>query len=114
MRTRFSSGQLEHALAQLPRPLRALLTTCTADAPPEEKRHDVDGDVTTRLGRLESRIELLADTVSELAHGLEASPLDEPNGERAAKAASSVRRRLLDRGSVTVTVHEQAEATAVP
>lgn len=113
LRARFSPGQFEHVSAQLPRPLRALLTTYTADAPPDERRRVDRHEDGSRLRRLEDRVELLTDAVSELAHGLETNPLDEPDGARATRTASSVRRLLLDRGARTDTTNEPA-GTATP
>lgn len=98
LRDRFSPGQLDHTLAQLPQPLRALLTTHAADVPPGDgARHGAELDDHARLQRLERTVTLLVDAMSELAHGLETNPLDEPEGERAARTASEVRRLLLGR-----------------
>lgn len=90
LRDLFSPGQLDHALAQLPRPLRALLTT-GIDGTPAGDGHGP----TSRLVRLEHTVALLAEAVRELAHGLEASPLDEPDDARAANAARAVHQLLL-------------------
>lgn len=109
LREQFSPGQLEHVLAQLPRSLRVLLTTHTADVPPDGDQHDDD----SRVRWLEDRVELLIDALSELAHGLEINPMDEPDGERAAKTAGAVRRLLLDQGTrLSAANNEPANASA--
>jgi len=43
-------------------------------------------------------VELLTEAVTELAHGLEPSPMDEPDGERGAMAARAVHQLLLTGG----------------
>jgi uncharacterized protein (DUF2267 family) len=84
----FSPGQLDHALAQLPEPLRTLLTA-GEDGPAAGTTRGA------RLDRLERSVELLTEAVAELARGLEANPLDEPDSGRGAKAARMVHQLLL-------------------
>jgi hypothetical protein len=92
------------------------MTVSTADALSDEhrpdERHDVPQDDVSRLRRLEERVELLTDAVSELAHGLETNPLDEPDGERVTTAARDVRRILLDRRAQAAAADELADGPA--
>lgn len=96
----FSPGQLDHALAPLPQPLRTFLTA-SLSASEAHARPAGDGRAETdaRLRRLEQAVELLTRAVTELAHGLEPNPLDEPDQERGAKAARAVHQLLLTRVS---------------
>ena len=89
----FSPGQLDHALAALPLRLRDRLTEPDGAAPDR----DAPGAGSARLGQLEHTVDLLTRAVTELAHGLEPNPLDQPNGERAARAARAVHQLLLTR-----------------
>jgi uncharacterized protein (DUF2267 family) len=92
LRDLFSPGQLDNALAPLPRPLRAALNAHAGDSA-QTTGHDLD----SRVERLERAVELLTEAVTELTRGLEGTPLDEPNDERVAKAARAVHQLLLAR-----------------
>jgi uncharacterized protein (DUF2267 family) len=92
LRDLFSPGQLDNALAPLPRPLRAVLNANGGDVV-QATGHDLD----SRVERLERAVDLLTKAVTELTRGLEGTPLDEPNDERVAKAARAVHQLLLAR-----------------
>ncbi len=89
----FSAGQLDHVLSQLPQSVLAELTNG------EQARQSNQQSPTGRLDRLERAVEVLTEAVTELAHGLETSPLDEPDGKRDAKAARAVHQLLLTKSS---------------
>lgn len=99
LREQFSPGQLDHALALMPRALRTEFFDTTPPRPepqPEPAIRDLD--------RLRDDIDLLADALSTLAHGLEHRAVDEPDGERAQQAAHTVHDIMLARQ----TAHSRA------
>lgn len=96
LRDLFSPGQLDHALAQLPGSLRGYLTEPGARSVLGEPERP---GTQTRIARLEQAVDLLTRAVTELARGLEPTPLDEPEEQRGAKAARTVHQLLLTRSA---------------
>jgi uncharacterized protein (DUF2267 family) len=88
LRDRFSLGQMDHILAQLPRALRRVLSGEPApDQWPEP--------LTERVTHLEATVDQLAEAVRTLVIGLENLPVDEPSSGRATAAAHDAHRILL-------------------
>jgi uncharacterized protein (DUF2267 family) len=93
MRHRFSPGQLDEALAELPEPLRELLSG--ADLPAGDTEPFAVG-AEDRLARLEAQVGDLTEVLRALIHGLEERPGDtEPAEHRTAKAARRAHELLL-------------------
>lgn len=100
MRELFSPGQLDHALALMPRTLRTEFfqrETTGGEPHPEAPRAGND------VAELREDIELLADAISTLAHGLERHPDDEPEDARSTKAARTVHEIMLAREAARQT-----------
>jgi len=92
LRDLFSPGQLDHALALMPRALRtAFFDTAALQPQPEPAGSDLD--------RLRDDVDLLADALSALAHGLEQRAVDEPDSDRTRQAAHAVHDLMLARQS---------------
>lgn len=85
-----AGAELASVLEQLPAPLRELLWVSPAIVnEPREARLE------QRITRLEEQLRLLTDAVSELVHGLEHTPLEEPTNTHAAQAAHRAHQILL-------------------
>lgn len=94
MQARFSPGQLDHVLAQLPEWLRGIVAGDEVAEQPGGGRRDPE-TVEARVGRLEAQVSALAEAMRTLAHGLEDRPDIEPDEHRAAKAARQAHELLL-------------------
>ncbi|TVT58456.1 DUF2267 domain-containing protein [Amycolatopsis rhizosphaerae] len=92
----FSPGQLDHVFALMPSSLRGELQgeelRTTAPAPRSSGEH-------VRINALEDSVMALTEAVSALARGLENVPTNEPQGDRAAKAAQEAHRILMSQGT---------------
>lgn len=94
LQQRCSPGQIDHLLAQLPGPLRDLL------APPGRQTvTDVPGKPpgsdAARLERIEQNVEIIADALSALLHGLQEHPSEELRPERITLAVHRAHQVLL-------------------
>lgn len=93
IRQRFSPGQLDEALAELPVPLRELLAgsdLAAGDTGPVAAAAD------DRIGRLEAQVDDLTEAVRALVHGLAERPdATEPAEQRTARAARHAHELLL-------------------
>jgi uncharacterized protein (DUF2267 family) len=110
---RCSPGQIEHLLAQLPGPLRELLTpadggaeatpadraTAAPPAPEAAARARPDPEVTDRLERVEQQLEATTEALRTLLHGLEQRPSDETRPERSTAAVHRAHQILLSLGT---------------
>lgn len=94
MRELFSSGQLDHALALMPKAVRSeFFERDLTSTEPEGNGKPRNGE----LRALREDIDLLADAVSTLAHGLEEHPDDEPHNKRGIETARKVHDIMLAR-----------------
>jgi uncharacterized protein (DUF2267 family) len=105
LRHLLAPGQLDHAMAQLPRHLRALIDAPATQSPqpatsqPREPTgwpQETAGEpVDERLGRIEARLDTLTEALRVLAAGLERRPYDEPGTNHRAQAARRAHELLL-------------------
>jgi len=103
LRERFSDGQLDHALAQLPKSLRSLLyygdydqaSESESDGPRRGSPVTSQRPLAERVEQLEAAVQRLTLAVRALASGLEQRPLDEPTSTRTAVAAHEAHQIML-------------------
>lgn len=88
-----SGTQLATALEQLPHRLRELLWVAPDAAQPGTA--PIPDRLEDRLARLEEQVRTLMSAVSELAHALEHTPVEEPTNNHAARAAHRAHQILL-------------------
>lgn len=86
LRRHLSGAQLATALERLPQRPRELLWVAprTEDQP---STNQVPGELEDRLARLENQVRTVTGAVTELVHGHEHTPLEEPTNTHAAQAA---------------------------
>ncbi|MFW6091080.1 MAG: DUF2267 domain-containing protein [Actinomycetota bacterium] len=97
MQARFSPGQLDHVLAQLPEWLRDIVAgEAVVEQPVGERRNPATTEA--RVRRVEEQVSALAEALRTLVHGLEDRPDIEPDKQRPAKAARQAHEMLLAAG----------------
>jgi uncharacterized protein (DUF2267 family) len=105
LRARLAPGQLEQALALLPRHIRIIVegpapTAAQPEAPtPNEPAEPAE----ERFQRLEAQVNTLTEALGILAHGLEQVPYDEPDSQRASQAAHRAHDLLLTTATTATT-----------
>lgn len=95
MQAKFSPGQLDHALAQLPEWLRDIVAGSEVEGEEQPTAGRDGATAEARIRRLEGQVSALADALRTLAHGLEERPDTEPDERRAARAARQAHELLL-------------------
>ncbi|HEX7662677.1 MAG TPA: DUF2267 domain-containing protein [Pseudonocardiaceae bacterium] len=90
LRAECSAGQLENVLDQLPRSVREIIGSASVGMVSR-----TTGAAAERIEELEHAVETLSEAVGVLIHGLEQTPIDEPDLTRTAWAAREAHRVML-------------------